>query len=467
MKHSNLPDEWSELLNGMADNTLSGEQEQRLAELLRTDIEFRQEYVRFCQLISLLTWQSAAGPTVVQPSAPTASIHGQDKRSCSAWGWRKTVAVAIVAVMVVGGLVWQGRLLPGNNSLGTLADVVGRVGITRGDAAPIWIDAQEHGQAEWRLNSGDGVQTDRLSSAKLILSDQTEIQIDPETDLALTVGAGLIVELTQGHVSASVTPQQPGQSLTFVTGLSEVRVLGTKLEILAAVKRTEVAVASGRVRVTRPRDGSWADVGTSQFLSVAETGDLSVIDLPQPLDEWNEDFEQGLPSGWTGGSVRDDLPENSRGAAGAVSVSHPGSRMLEIGSPTREEGLFAWHADSVLHFTFRVRPPEWFHVYLFARSYCEPPVLFTYCLVKPELWQTAAGEWRTVSIPLSEFHSVTSGRDEATLGRIPVRLVFSGQGGATGVEIDRVWIDRSGANADDGLSSNAPHGNSAVPGRVK
>jgi ferric-dicitrate binding protein FerR (iron transport regulator) len=448
MNPSELPDEWSALLNGMAEETLTAEQEQRLADLLRSDIEFRREYVRFCQLLTLLTWQSAAGPTALKQPSPTSSIPASTTRSPRSWRTWATAAIAATVVMAVIGLTWLGLQEPGDDSLGTVADVVGQIGLTRGDDAQIWMGSEEHAQNPWQLRPGDRVQTDRTSSAALKLSDRTEIHMHPETQLVLTAGRGVTVRLSLGRVAARVTPQRPEQALTFVTSQAEVRVLGTELELLAAATRTEVAVAKGRVRVTRPSDGRSAEVAASQFLSVAESGDLMVVDVPQPPDGWSEDFEQGLPRGWTGQIVRDGLPENSHGAVGAVPVLHPEGMMREISSPIEDDGLFAWHADSVLHVSFRVQPPEWFHVYLFARPYRGRRPLLTYCCVKPDLWQTSPGQWRTVSIPFSEFHSVTYGQDEPTLGRIPTRLVFSGQGGPAGVVIDRVWVDRSDAPPD-------------------
>lgn len=51
------PKEWSILLNAVADDTLTGEQEQRFVELLRSEADFRGEYVRFCQLLTQLQWK--------------------------------------------------------------------------------------------------------------------------------------------------------------------------------------------------------------------------------------------------------------------------------------------------------------------------------------------------------------------------------------------------------------------------
>ncbi len=446
MNPADLPEEWSVLFNAMADETLTAEQEQRLADLLRTRLDFRQEFVRFCQLLTVLTWHAPAKLTDRQPSSAVPATPASAATSRRSWPKWATVA-AIAAVLAILGVNWFGMLPFGDDSLGTVVNLNGRIGIARGKDAQVWMDSQSLKQNPWQLRPGDHLQTDQASSATLRLSDQSEIHLHPETQMTLTAQQGVTVTLAHGHLVARVTPQRVAEAMTFATSQAEVRVVGTELELLVATASTEIAVTEGRVRVTRQSDGSVVEVAAAQFLSVAETGELAVVDFPHPPDEWSEDFEQGLPRGWMGQFVRNDLSENARGAAAAVPVSHSGRLLREVGSPTQAGGLFAWHADSVLHLTFRVQPPEWFHLYLFARSYSGEHRLMTFCCVNPDLWQTSPGQWRTVSIPLSEFHSVTPGKDEPTLGRIPVRLAFSGEGGSVGVVIDRVWVDRGNASS--------------------
>jgi hypothetical protein len=232
--------------------------------------------------------------------------------------------------------------------------------------------------------------------------------------------------------------------MIFVTPQASVRVLGTELELMVTVQRTEVAVFEGKVRVTRPADGASAELTAGQFLPVEELGALAVLDWPAPPSVWSEDFESGLPTGWTGRLVREGLPTGSRGALeGVAAAGAPGLQMV-AGSPVVERGLFAWHADSVLHVTFRVQPPSWFHVCLFTRTYSRGEPLVAWCRIDPELWRVQAGEWRTVDIPLSEFHWTGSVRPETTLGRIPLRMAFMGPGDLPGVVIDSLRVDREG-----------------------
>ncbi len=451
MSPSEWPEEWSILLNGLADDCLTGEQERRLAELWRSDVAFRREYVVFCQLVTMLAWQSSADTTPLPGrlspvpgsglTIPTPGPAITRSRTVRSLLTRWTILIAS-ALLVASGIYWLGRNPSSDIPLGRITSVVGRVEVTRGNQAPVAILAEGVGQNSWVLQAQDRLRIEHDGVATLTLSDLTEIDLRPDTRLALSKDRGVRLELMRGGLKARVTPQRSGDSLKIVTPHAEVGILGTELELLTTPTQTEVGVVEGRVHVTRNSDGASAEVSAAQILSVAETGGLSVSRWLQPPDEWSEDFELGLPRGWTGSFVRDGLPEHPRGAIRAVLTSGARGVSREIRSPAEEDGLFAWHADTVLHLTFKVQPPDWFHVYLLARD-CSPPQSSLTCrVVKPDLWQTLPGEWRTISLPLSEFHVVSGGPDEPALGRIPVQIVFSGGGDSAGVEIDRMWVDR-------------------------
>lgn len=450
MKDSGLPQEWSILLNGMADETLTADQEQQLVLLLQTDREFLREYVRFCQLLTSLAWHAettsedaASARTARQnPDVPGVATIGRMRRRT----WL-SLAVAALSVLALIGVVRQWLSPVGNAAPGTVTDITGELILTRAGSRPIRTGSEIPGQTSWPVLNGDRLQTEPDSSAMLTLSDRTRIRILPETQLTLKAGlkagTGTSVLLEAGSLVAQVTPQRPGQALLFATPQSQVRVIGTELELFASAKQTEVLVSEGRVRVTRSSDAAAAEVGPSQLLLVDETGDLSVRDVARAPEIWSEDFEPGKPHRWTGTGVRSGLPEGSRGGIAAVPVSYPQGVMRDVASPVSDDGLFAWHPDSVLHVTYQIPPPGWFHIYLLVRASDAQRSEREYCCVKPVLWQTSSGQWQTVSIPLAEFHPVSPGPGQPKLGRIATRIVFSGQGGTTGVVIDHLRVDRS------------------------
>jgi len=466
MNHAEWPEEWLNLLHAVAEETLTDEQEQRLADILRNNVAFRHEYARHCQLITLLTWQSttaAEGPPPPIASAPEPELN-------RSWRWSTWIRGRIlrsgkfwlcsVLVMIVIGFGW---LRPSHSEPtwpGEITEITGQVTVLRTEGSVFLLRSEEFQQEPWRLQPDDQIQTDRRASAKLVLRDQTEIRMRPGTRLSLVTDSNrkLILMVSEGQVQAHVTPQPAGTSMTFATPLAEVNVLGTDLEILSLAGRTDVAVSEGKVRVTRNSDGKASDVATAQFLSITESGDLAVIDWPHASGEWSEDFEGGLPPGWTGGVLRDGLPQGSQGAVQAIAVPHAGRLSMQIGSPVRTNGLFAWHDDSVLDVTFRVQPPAWFHIYLFARTYGDPKASLTFCCVRPDLWQSLPGDWRTVSIPLSDFHLISSGPTEPGLGRIPSHIVFSGPSDSVGFAIDRIRVDRTRATTKSTVPHSSPRG---------
>ncbi|MFH1302724.1 MAG: FecR family protein, partial [Planctomycetota bacterium] len=309
------------------------------------------------------------------------------------------------------------------------------------------------------LQRGDRVQTGHGSSATLLLLDQTRIRIQPETEVVVHPRSTGGISVPSGSINAKVASQSSRNPLTFFLPNAEVQVLGTELELLSIPGQSEVAVLEGKVQVTRNSDGSRRSVSTGQFLPVTESEPLSVVDWPRPADEWNVDFEHGLPVGWEGQMERNTLPKNSRGGIRSVAVLQHQQLVQKIQSPLGQSGLFFWHEDSLLNLRFKIQPPGWFHIYLRARTYEDPRPVLTYCFVDLSLWQTQPGEWRTVRIPLSEFRLQTYPQANPALGRIPVQIFFSGESENDGFTIDRIWVTRgesqSSAVHNDVLSTNS------------
>lgn len=442
MSQFTQPEEWSILLNALADDELTAEQERRLLALLQSDAEFRTEYVRFCQLLTQLSWQhdieSDEIPTPEELVAPVRSAP-----LLRGW-WPASLAVVLLLVVVVGWLNWKE---PAAEAPGHLLSVSGRVGIIRNQQPPLWIAPEQLNSLPQPLQRGDRLQTKRGSSATIELADQTRIQIQPDTEVIVRPPSGGGIRVPSGSISANVAPQSSRNPLTFLLPDAEVRVLGTELELLSTAGQSEVAVLEGKVQVTRFADGTKRSVSAGQFLPVTESGPLSVVDWPRPADQWNVDFEQGLPVGWEGQLLSQGLPEHSRGGIGSLSLQQNQQTIQKIQSPLNPSGLFFWHDDSLLHLRFKVLPPGWFHIYLHARTYADPRPVLTYCYVDVHLWQTRPGEWRTVSIPLSAFRLQSYRKDQPSLGRIPLQISFRGESETDGFMIDRIWVTRGESHA--------------------
>jgi len=437
MSQFTQPEEWSILLNALADDELTSEQERRLIELMQADVEFRREYVRFCQLLTQLHWQHDIEPDAL-PASDNLMAPVRSSRSKRHW-WQASLALVLLLTVVVGWLNWNE---PVEEAPGQLVRVSGRVGLFRDKQPPLWIAPDELFSQSPPLKRGDRLQTGRNSAATLELADQTRIQIRPETEVVIRPAPDGGIGVPAGSISAKVTPQNTGQPLIFSLPNAEVMVLGTELELLSSPGQSEVAVLEGKVQVTRLADDSKRAVSAGQFLPVTESGPLSVVDWPRPADEWSVDFEHGLPAGWEGQRMTQGLPNQSRGGVRSIPDLQGQQTVQKLQSPLDPSGLFFWHDDSLLHLTFKIQPPGWFHIYLLARTYQESRPVLTYCYVDLSLWQTQPGEWRTVSIPLSEFRLQNYAQDNPVLGRIPLQISFRGESETDGFMIDRIWVTR-------------------------
>jgi len=436
-------DERSILFSALVDEVLTAEQEQRLVELLRADALFRQDYVRMCQFSTHLLWISSAPMQFPSNRSKLPAPDGLRQR----WPSLGIVSVSMVLLLVVLGIAWMKPLLVRNRRPALLTDIRGTVTVQRGNQPPVAVRNGDAGNVPWPLRVGDRIQTDADGSAVVTLADQTRMFLGSRTELHLFTKPDVRVVVSRGQITAHVSPQKSHIPMVFVTPRVSVRVLGTELDLRVVEERTEVAVTEGKVRVTRPSDGAAIEVAAGQMLPVDETGPLVIAAVPSLPDEWQEDFEHGLPPGWTGQLVREGLPAGSHGALQGTMTPDPSGLQLVAGSPFAEQGLFAWHPDTMLRVTFRVQPPAWFHICFDTRSNQDTSPVVAWCHIDPTLWRTQPGEWRTVLIPLSAFHWTGSSHPETGLGRIPLRLSFVGPVDLPGVVIDSLHIERNGSHA--------------------
>jgi ferric-dicitrate binding protein FerR (iron transport regulator) len=105
MSQFTQPEEWSILLNALADDELTSEQERRLIELMQADVEFRREYVRFCQLLTQLHWQHDIEPDAL-PASDNLMAPVRSSRSKRHW-WQASLALVLLLTVVVGWLNWN------------------------------------------------------------------------------------------------------------------------------------------------------------------------------------------------------------------------------------------------------------------------------------------------------------------------------------------------------------------------
>jgi hypothetical protein len=122
------------------------------------------------------------------------------------------------------------------------------------------------------LRAGEALETTGPeSSTALRFADGTLLQLDGDTRLGRVADteSGKVVDLLQGAVAAEVVKQPAGRALVLTTPHAEARVLGTRLRLAVEPDGTRLEVREGRVRFTRTRDGSTAEVGAGAFATTS------------------------------------------------------------------------------------------------------------------------------------------------------------------------------------------------------
>ena len=451
--NSTNENELERVLNELVDGTLKEADEQRLAEMLRTDASARRQYRQFMALHADLHWDYAAA-AVSQLETNGRSHQGQQRK----WKWnlrRTWAAAAMLLVMVTGVflLTWQGRR--GRDArgpaIGQIVPVAGEVQLAdRGAARSITSEAE--------LRSGGNIHVVGLASLALLRLDEgTEISLAGETHIECHRQDGqTTVVLHEGHLSANVTPQAAGRPLLIRTPGAEMQVLGTRLAVSADNEVSELGVRLGRVLLKRLTDGETVDIFSGQYAVVSQRAALEARPWPKTPETWSEDFDNGLPDGWRYGQwLRGGPAGNSRGvvlAARRFALNGSESELHRITLPKRwMEGLWRLEEDSVLHFTYKMRRPGWFHIMMGVRSDdLNASHIGNYELQSSSWKKGEPDQWQTVSVPFSAFRKNVRGVPYADLpsaspqaGDVVYLLWFNTGDVDRGLMIDRIWVDRS------------------------
>jgi hypothetical protein len=132
---------------------------------------------------------------------------------------------------------------------------VGRVTCLYGNVA-----VQKNGSAQsvtraLELRSGQRVKTEVGSKAQILLPDQSQVVPEPRTSLQIAeTRQGPRIQLESGTIGIAAAKQPPGKAITILSGRSEVKVLGTRLDVRlverpSGTRQTVVRVLSGKVEM--------------------------------------------------------------------------------------------------------------------------------------------------------------------------------------------------------------------------
>lgn len=313
--------------------------------------------------------------------------------------------------------------------------------------------------AQRKLRSGDVLQTTGPESfAILKFADGSIVAVAGETELTCSVVSGQKqLDVHHGDIMAQVAPQ-PKKPMVIGTPTAEVEVVGTRLSLFASQIATELAVLEGHVRLRRLSDDQRIDVRQGECVVASGTSEFVPGRIAPTPSVWAEDFEDEWDNRWRAGHwIRNGLPTESSGAVQAASREKGGPCF--ISTPNEwSHGLFRIEDDSYLNLTYKLEWPGWFYIMVETRSEdYSGKYAGHYMFQTPGIWKIPRDEWRTVSIPLGDFHEPLGGRPESTplpppkQGDVVFSLFLRTQVPDPGLVVDRIWVTRGAPESIDVL----------------
>lgn len=441
-------DDETQLVHAWLDGTASDEDCQRLNDWIKASPDNARLFAELGLLHDQLQNHHASKrelshakePRVVQSSRINAlpSHRGSVVAALS-------VICSLVAVICLFWSSGQSTTPPDKmitNEFATPGSVSGEVLLTAADGALLQLSS------ETQLRNGTSIRTTGSTSfAEVIFQDGTRILIAGEAFVTVVSVEPKLVSVTQGSVSASVTPQPADTPMVLKTPLAQVDVLGTEFNLAASSRITDLQVNKGRVRLTRADGGQSLVVDQgNRAVARAASAEVEVSATARTMDVWEEDYEDGLPASCVlGRFTTENLPPGSNGAAADLQPDR-NQEAYAIDHNDWLNGLFRVYDDSHLHVIFRMEQPNWINVFLLTRA--DDPytshVELHMCTQSP---RPAAGQWHKAVIPLSTFKRKVNGKftdlppknDQLCFG-----LMWSWVEGPREMTVDRAWVTRGG-----------------------
>ncbi len=237
----------------------------------------------------------------VHRSLPTRGLTRARRRVPVPW-----LAVAALVLVVIAGGWWVGMQAPPAVSICRLQAVdqgfLQRAGVSMPARAGVPLYAAD--------------QLTTVGTATLMWPDGSWVELAADTRIRLerpTTGPRLQVD--RGAVTSQIRPQRLGAPFTIVTEHARVEVLGTRFQVLAAARRTQVDLHHGAVRLTRLCDGRELTLQPQQGATVAPDVELVARPLvsaaatpapsissgppgPPAQADWNALFPASGLAGW-------------------------------------------------------------------------------------------------------------------------------------------------------------------------
>jgi hypothetical protein len=161
--------------------------------------------------------------------------------------WKNVGFAATTAALLVALGIWLGK--------GQAPQTVGRVTCLYGAVAVQKNGHPQRVRDAFELKSGQRVITESGSKAQVLFRDQSQLLPEPRTSLQVAeTPQGPRILLEQGTINVVAARQLPGKAITIQSGHTQVKVLGTRLDVRlvekpSGARQTRVRVLSGHVEM--------------------------------------------------------------------------------------------------------------------------------------------------------------------------------------------------------------------------
>lgn len=275
------------LVHRYQDQQLTNEELKEFDELLRTDADAREIFLRETNLIAAIEDIACEQDQNNVPSIHPLPTPASDVFS-SPWlmatGWLVAITAATLFIATYASL-------PTNTQPDNIATIIG-----------------VNGPLQW---TGNGGQVSGDLAVGMQLSGGTIDGVSPESWFALKFDDGTVVvtsgnsmltfsdlgqkvlHLKEGRLSAEVTPQPEGSPMLIHTRSAILEIVGTSFEINTDLAATALNVTEGKVRVKRRSDGQLVDVPAQHQVIAAADHHLSVTEIPQVAHHWQSQLQDG------------------------------------------------------------------------------------------------------------------------------------------------------------------------------
>ena len=282
-------------LHELVDCHLRGELDEsgqeRLVELLDSDVDARRDFVAQAQWDTRFSDVLRAGcrscRTLLEPNAddgadaPVAAQAPTVTLNRVLWA-----AAAVIIVALAAGLYFR----PPNTErpIATITGLSGSLQWT-GDGGRVFHDLS----VGTELPGGTIEGMEPGSWFELQFNDGSTVTISGNATLTFSDHGQKKLHLKEGGVSGDVKPQPAGKPMLIYTRSARLEVLGTQFDVDAGLLATTLNVSEGTVRIERLSDGSTVDVPARHRVIAAADRELLPIPVPDSVNRWVSQLHLG------------------------------------------------------------------------------------------------------------------------------------------------------------------------------